>query len=117
MRPSRNANIVEVQRDPIGIETLNASAADRHAETSPVGVAREHRGLDQRRVPDRVRNLQAFRRRTTAIDLHRYELRCPFRIADDPLREFARDADDAVAQRRVSGMAFRIDFRISCSAG
>ena len=60
-----------------------------------------------------VCNLQTLRFRATAFDLHRHELGRPFRISNDPLREFPCDIDDSVTKRCVSRMILRIDIGIS----
>ena len=69
------------------VEVGDAGIADRGQDAAEVGVAREERGLHQRRVRDRVGHAAALGLVAAAFDAHGDELGRAFAVAHDRLRQ------------------------------
>src|SRR5205823_3976717 len=67
-------HVVEVQVDLADVEVRDARIPDGGQDTAEVRIGRVERGLDERRMADRVGDLPAFSNILAAFDRDRHEL-------------------------------------------
>ena len=64
-------HLIQIQLERGDIQIVHARIADRGEDAAQVGIGREERGLDQRRVRDRVADLLALGLALAALDAAR----------------------------------------------
>ena len=111
------AHVAEMNLHTAYVETLDAGVTDRGEDASPVRIAREQRGLDQRRMGDSVGDAPALGLVTALADLYGDELRSALGVADHGLGKRERDGTHGLGQRRVARFFDALDARrATCAA-
>src|SRR5215467_8293219 len=80
---ARHLHFVQVQLDAVDVEAAHPRVADRGEQPPEVRVGGEERGLDERRVRDRVSDAAALGLVPALLDAHRDELRRALAVAND----------------------------------
>src|SRR6185503_19528352 len=104
----RHQHLIKVEVDLLGVH-VGARVADRGENAAEIRIGGEERGLDQRRVRDRVRHLAAFLDALAALHAHGDELGRTFAVAHDSLREIPCHIGDR--RLDLQGVALRRDRR------
>src|SRR5688572_15417990 len=99
--PARHAHLAHKDLDPLDVEPLDARASDRGEYPSPVWVAGEKRGLDQRGLSDSKRRTSCFQRAGRPAYVDGYKFGRALTVANDSLGQTNDDLQQCRAKARA----------------